>query len=149
MLETLWVILRGLVVIVNYNRDKNTKIPVESPSFWREPDVTQHMLSYVIVKRNYGESLVRGIKLSVEVRNDVYKRVFVVLDSSINFNDQFREFFWPKVKNLTCTIPSVNPNWSFLIENIVLDLETLRSRPKNKKLEVFNELTSIISLKKC
>ena len=43
------------------------------------------MLSYVIVKRNYGESLVRGIKLSVEVRNDVYKRALLVLGSIPSF----------------------------------------------------------------
>ena len=54
------------------------------------------------------------MKLSVDVRNEVYNwfRVLLVLDSLYSFdnlNDQFRACFWPKVKNLTCTIPSVNP----------------------------------------
>ena len=113
---------------------KKQKSPLSRPLFghlWRVPDVTQHMLSYVLVKRNYGESLVRGIKLSVEVRNEVYNwfRVFLVLDSFCyfgNLNGQFRACFWPKVKNLTCTIES---HWSisFCLETLFSTLfSTLR-----------------------
>ncbi len=60
------------------------------------------------------------MKLSVDVRNDVYNwfRVLDSIPSFGNLNDQFRTCFWPKVKNLTSTIPSVNPIGHFWLRTL-------------------------------
>ncbi len=59
------------------------------------------------------------IKLSVDIRNDVFNwfRVLLVLDSFRSFGylkDEFRACFSPKVKNLTC---SIRLDWNIVLYN--------------------------------
>jgi hypothetical protein len=59
----------------------------------------------------------------VEVRNDVYNGFPVFLGKNLfyffgNLNDHFRACLGPNVKNLTCTIRSVNPIGQFSFETL-------------------------------
>ena len=65
-------------------------------------------------KKFFSPKAPNHIKLSVEVRNDAYNGIRVFLEKKLfyffsNLNDHFRACFGPIVKNLTCTIRSVNP----------------------------------------
>jgi hypothetical protein len=67
-----------------------------------------------MTQRNFSPKVPNHIKLSVEVRNDVYNGIRVFLEKKLfyffgNLNDHFRACFGPSVKNLICTIRSVNP----------------------------------------
>ena len=74
-----------------------------------------------------------NIKLSVEVRNDVYNGFRVFLEKKLfyffgNLSNQFRACFGQNVKNLTCTIRSVNPigHFSFVLMSYTIFMQKIR-----------------------
>ena len=93
------------------------------------------------------------MKLSVDVRNEVYNwfRVLLVLDSLYSFdnlNNQFRACFWPKVKNLTCTIPSVNPIGHLWLGTLFSTIFMQKIREVTRVSKNFCEFPSVPYLRK-
>jgi hypothetical protein len=89
------------------------------------------------------------IKLNVEVRNDVYNGFRVFLEKKLfyfigNLNGHFRACFGPNVKNLTCTIRSVNPIGHFACGTLFSTIFMQKIREVTQVSRNFSEFQKLL-----